>query len=135
MSDASLFSHMQKAGFLIAQLIWYSNILKLLTIFRDNRCDIFSYFCSMGTCKNVLAIYLLRKINKNFFISSKIYHFFFIQFNVPFKIMSLIRDEPIHRWGETGVPLENHPTHPQAELVLSHVTSAGLEPTPDTAVR
>ena len=33
-----------------------------------------------------------------------------------------------------GVSHENHLTHPQAELVL-HVASAGLEPTPDTAVR
>ena len=25
------------------------------------------------------------------------------------------------RWGETGVPRENHLTHPQAELGLSHM--------------
>ena len=25
------------------------------------------------------------------------------------------------RWGETGVPRENHLTHPQAELGLSHI--------------
>ena len=31
------------------------------------------------------------------------------------------RDEPIDRWGETGVPRENHLTHPQAELGLSHM--------------
>ena len=31
------------------------------------------------------------------------------------------RDEPIGRWGETGVPQENHLTHPQAELGLSHM--------------
>ena len=31
------------------------------------------------------------------------------------------RDEPIDRWGETGVPRKNHLTHPQAELVLSHM--------------
>ena len=30
------------------------------------------------------------------------------------------RDEPTGRWGQTGVPLENHLTHPQAELGLSH---------------
>ena len=46
------------------------------------------------------------------------------------------RDEPIGRRGETGVHMENHLTHPQAELGLSHmyVASAGLEPTPDTEV-
>ena len=31
------------------------------------------------------------------------------------------REEPIGRWGETGVPRENHLTHPQAELGLSHM--------------
>ena len=31
------------------------------------------------------------------------------------------REEPIGRWGETGVPRENHLTHPQAEHGLSHM--------------
>ena len=31
------------------------------------------------------------------------------------------REELIDRWGETGVPRENHLTHPQAELGLSHM--------------
>ena len=31
------------------------------------------------------------------------------------------RDEPIGRWGETGVPRENHLTQPQAELGLTHM--------------
>ena len=31
------------------------------------------------------------------------------------------RDESIGSWGETGVPWENHLTHPQAELGLSHM--------------
>ena len=47
--------------------------------------------------------------------------FFLIQFNVPFKIISLISRQPIGRWGETGVPRENHLTHPQTELGLSHM--------------
>ena len=44
---------------------------------------------------------------------------FFVQFNVPFKISSLIETSLIDRWGETGVPRVNHLT--QAELVLSHI--------------
>ena len=32
-------------------------------------------------------------------------------------------------------PEKKHLAHPQAELGLSHVASAGLEPAPDTAVR
>ena len=31
------------------------------------------------------------------------------------------RDEPIDRWGEMAVRRKNHLTHPQAELVLSHM--------------
>ena len=39
----------------------------------------------------------------------------------PFQDYLTHRDEPIDRWGETGVPRENHLTNPQAELVLSHM--------------
>ena len=44
------------------------------------------------------------------------------------------RDEPIGRWGETGVPRENHLTHPQAKLGLSHmwpVRGSNLQPVTD----
>ena len=37
------------------------------------------------------------------------------------RLFHLYRDEPMGRWGETGVPRENHLTHPQAELGLSHM--------------
>ena len=53
--------------------------------------------------------------------------FFFFFFFFLFSLTSLsrlfhsYRDEPINRWGETGVPRENHLTHPQAELDLSHM--------------
>ena len=47
--------------------------------------------------------------------------FFWIQFNVAFKIISLISRWAIGRCGKTGVPWENHLTHPQAELGLSHM--------------
>ena len=50
--------------------------------------------------------------------------FLLIQFNIPFKIIYSYLDEPIGRWGETGVPRENHLTHPQAELGLSHMWPA-----------
>ena len=39
------------------------------------------------------------------------------------------RDEPIVRWGEAGVPRVNHLTHPDRTWLVSHVASAGLEPT------
>ena len=46
---------------------------------------------------------------------------FFDSVECPFQDYFTHRDEPIDRWGETGVPRENHLTHPQAELVLSHM--------------
>ena len=74
------------------------------------------------------------------FTSQLLFFFFFlIQFNVPFKIISLIEtSQSLYRWGETGVPRENHLTYPQGASrtwLVSHVASAGPEPTPDTAVR
>ena len=47
--------------------------------------------------------------------------FFFDSVSCPFQDYFTHRDEPIDRRGETGVPRENHLTHPQAELVLSHI--------------
>ena len=44
------------------------------------------------------------------------------------------RDEPTSRWGETGVPRENHLLASRTWLV-SHVASVGLEPTPVTGMR
>ena len=55
------------------------------------------------------------------------FFFFFIQFNVPFKIISLIETSQLGRWGETGVPRENHLTHPQAELGLQGQLLEGVE--------
>ena len=46
------------------------------------------------------------------------------------------RDEPIGRWGETGVPREKQPDAPASRpWLVSHVASAGLKPTPVTAMR
>ena len=62
--------------------------------------------------------------------------FFFIQLYVIFKVISAHM-----RWAKSvgerkrENPEKNHLAHPQAELGLSHVASARLEPTPDTAVR
>ena len=48
-------------------------------------------------------------------------NFLFGSFKCPFQDYFTHRDEPIDRWGETGVPRENQLTHPQAELFLSHM--------------
>ena len=47
--------------------------------------------------------------------------FFFYSVKRPFQDYFTHRDEPIDRWGETGVPREDHLTHPQAELGLCHM--------------
>ena len=48
------------------------------------------------------------------------YFFLFSLTSLP-RLLHSYRDEPIGRWGETGVAPENHLTHPQAELGLSHM--------------
>ena len=63
------------------------------------------------------------------------YYFILIQFNVPFKIISLIETSQ-----SIGMRNGSTPGKPPAKtssrtLLVSHVVSAGLEPTPDTAVR
>ena len=73
-----------------------------------------------------------------FFISSFFFFFFFwIQFNVPFKIISahLKRCQSVGG-AKTGEPREKPPDTPASRTwLVSHVARAGLEPTPDTAVR
>ena len=45
----------------------------------------------------------------------------FFLFSLPSlsRLFHSYRDDPIGRWGETGVPRENHMTHTQAEHGLS----------------
>ena len=65
-----------------------------------------------------------------------IFFFFLIQFNVPFKIISLIETGQSVKVGRNG-STPGKPPDPSASKtwLVSHVASAGLEPTPDTAVR
>ena len=63
------------------------------------------------------------------------YFFFLIQFNVPFKIISLIETSQ-SIGGRNGRTAGKPPDTPASRTwLVSHVASAGLEPTPDTAVR
>ena len=63
----------------------------------------------------------LDKLNCKFDELDKLNFFFFDSVQCPFQDYFTHRDEPIDRWGETGVPRKNHLTHPQAELGLSHM--------------
>ena len=63
------------------------------------------------------------------------FFFFLIQFNVPFKIISLIETSQ-SIGGRNGRTQGKPPDTPASRTwLVSHVASAGLEPTPDTAVR
>ena len=65
----------------------------------------------------IFFLHLLFMLTRWAIKSSNLFFFFFlIQFNVSFKIISLIS-----RQTKMGVPPENHLTHPQAELDLSHM--------------
>ena len=51
----------------------------------------------------------------------QITNIFLFKFTFLSRLFPSYRDEPIGRWGEKIVPQENHLTHPQAELCLSHI--------------
>ena len=51
----------------------------------------------------------------------QITNMFLFKFTSLLRIFHSYRDEPIGRWGEKIVPQENHLTHPQAELGMSHM--------------
>ena len=61
--------------------------------------------------------------------------FFWIQLNVPFKIISLIETSQSIGWQNGSTPGKPPDTPARRTCLVSHVASAGLESTPDTAVR
>ena len=61
--------------------------------------------------------------------------FFLIQFNVPFKIISLIETSQSIGGRNGSTPGKPPDTPASRTWLVSHVASAGLEPTPVTAVR
>ena len=69
--------------------------------------------------------------NANQYIQTR-HTFFLIQFNVPFKIISLIETSQCVGGAKREYPRKPHDTPTSS---VSHVASVGLEPTPDTAVR
>ena len=70
--------------------------------------------------------------NSSFFF---FFFFFLIQFNVPFKIISLIETSQSIGGRNGSTPGKPPETPASRTCLVSHVASAGLEPTPDTAVR
>ena len=65
----------------------------------------------------------------------KFFFFFFIQLHVPFKIISLIETSQSIGGRNGRTPGKPPDTPASRTWLVSHVASAGLEPTPDTAVR
>ena len=66
----------------------------------------------------------------------KFWIFFSFSFTSLSRLFQLIWDGPISRWAKTGEPREKTPDTPTSKTwLVSHVAKAGLEPTPDTAVR
>ena len=91
-----------------------------------------------GTYVRFNVILSLTNINQEFpflFFFFFSFFFFLIQFNVPFKIISLIETSQSiggRNWSTPGKPPD---TPASRTRLVSHVASAGLEPTPVTAVR
>ena len=68
-------------------------------------------------------------------VKSEIFLFFLIQFNVQFKIISLIETSQSIGGRNGRTPGKPPDTPASRTWLVSHVAIAGLEPTPDTAVR
>ena len=80
---------------------------------------------------NQLRVHLKTETLYYFFF----FFFFLIQFNVPFKIISLIETSQSIGGRNGRTPGKPPDTPASRTWLVSHVASAGLEPTPDTAVR
>ena len=81
---------------------------------------------------NSSSIAIQRSIAK-----CKIFFFFFFKYSFTSlsRLFQLIWDGPI-RWAKTGGPREKPPGPPASRTwLVSHVASAGLQPTPDAVVR
>ena len=78
------------------------------------------------------AKFAMGYYSQNFFF---FFFFFLIQFNVPFKIISLIETSQSIGGRNGRTPGKPPDTPASRTWLVSHVASAGLEPTPDTAVR
>ena len=83
---------------------------------------------------NKLIKYKFNRRTMDFFFFF-FFFFFFIQFNVPFKIISLIETSQSIGGRNGRTPGKPPDTPASRTWLVSHVASAGLEPTPDTAVR
>ena len=78
----------------------------------------------VGIYEEISKIISLLSSNTHLIYSSAVvgvFVFFGFSLTSLSRLFHSYRDEPIGRWGETGVPRENHQTHPQAELGLSHM--------------
>ena len=77
-----------------------------------------------------IGFWVKIKVTGSFF-----FFFFLIQFNVSFKIISLIVTSQSIGGRNGSYPGKPPDTPASRAWLVSHVASAGLEPTPDTAVR
>ena len=55
-------------------------------------------------------------------LGTKIFIYFLFSLTSLSRLFHSYRDESISRWGKTGLPRENHLTHEQADLDLSHMS-------------
>ena len=86
--------------------------------FNTYLCGVLSLSKDKFTPRKVLVIPRKRWLRPD--MTEKLFTFLFSLMSLS-RLFHSCRNEPIGRWGETGVPWENHLTHPQAELGLSHI--------------
>ena len=113
-----------------------SNLLSITFQIGDEKMYVISYEpCLEKTCLRNFQPGLTQTglySNRRFFF---FFFFFLIQFNVPFKIISLIETSQSIGGRNGSTPGKPPDTPASRTCLVSHVASAGLKPTPDTAMR
>ena len=104
--------------------------------------NLLSNYCTrwkliLNTDKTKVMVFRKGGILPRFFFFFFFFFFFLIQFNVPFQdYFSSYETGQSVDGAKTGEPREKPPGTPASKTwLVSHVARAGLEPTPDTAVR
>ena len=99
---------------------------------------------TLAPVKTLISLGMQVFTGRKYFVTGQpnfafnIVHFFYFLFSLTSlsRLFHSYRDEPIGRWGKTGVTRVKPPDTPASRTwLVSHVASAGLEPTPVTAVR
>ena len=97
--------------------------IAMFRVYGQNFCSILymdSYFFSLISEMGYVHVFAGSQVRRPVSYL-QITNIFLFKFTSLSRLFHSYRDRPIGRWAENIVPQENHLTHPQAELGLSHI--------------